>query len=161
MLERNLLFDENMDYKNILYPEKHEKIGAKFKEVGDILSKEPDIQNKYIITGDPTYAYLAGSKMIYSKFTEGNENDSISSFITQENWSEFEKGWSDAVSIPRDRFGKYNPQPDYIVYDQRSVNNKLQILYDPNNPNIPSNLELLYISNSSKVVIYKINNTDE
>jgi hypothetical protein len=161
MLERSLLFDENMDYKNILYPEKHEKIGAKFKEVGDILSKEPDIQNKYIITGDPTYAYLAGSKMIYSKFTEGNENDSISSFITQENWSEFEKGWSDAVSIPRDRFGKYNPLPDYIVYDQRSVNNKLQILYEPNNPNIPSNLELLYISNSSKVVIYKINNTDE
>ena len=161
MVERNLLFDENMDYKNILHPEKHEKIGAKFKEIGDILSKEPDIQNKYIIAGDPTYAYIAGSKMIYSQFTEGNEDDSISSFIAQENWSELEKAWSDAASVPRDRFSKYNPLPDYIVYDKRYGNNNLQILSEPSNPNIPSNFEFLYMSKNTGVVIYKINNIKE
>ena len=162
MLERFLLFDENMSYKNILYPEKHETIGSKLKEIGDILSKEPDIQNKYIITGDQTYAYLAGSKMIYTHvFDEGNENDSISSFIAQENWSDLEKATSKAGSKPPDRFSKYNPLPDYIVYDERYGHDNFQILFEPNNPNIPSNFELVYISNSTGVVVYKINHIKE
>ena len=157
MVERFLLFDENMDYKNILYPEKHEKIGSKFKKIGDILSKEPNIQNKYIIASDFTYAYFAGSKMIFSTFSEGNENDSLSSFLARENWSEYEIVLSDAASIPRDRYGIYNPTPDYIVYDKRLIHsNNMEILLQANNPNIPSHFELLYISDD--VAVYKINN---
>ena len=162
MFEKHLLFEENMDYKNILYPEKHEKIAAKFKVIGDILSKDPDIQNKYILSTDFTYAYLAGSKMINTQgFTEGNENDSISSFISQENWSELEKITSNAASIPRDRFSKYSPVPDYIIYDEHYGNKNFQILFEPNNPKIPSNFELIYISNSTGVAVYKINNVKE
>ena len=162
MFEKHLLFEENMDYKNILYPEKHEKIAVKFKVIGDILSKDPDIQNKYILSTDFTYAYLAGSKMINTQgFTEGNENDSISSFISQENWSELEKITSNAASIPRDRFSKYSPVPDYIIYDEHYGNKNFQILFEPNNPKIPSNFELIYISNSTGVAVYKINNVKE
>ena len=158
MVEKMLLFDENMDYKNILDTEKLEKIGSKFKNVGDILSKEPNIQNKYIIASDFTYAYFAGSKMIFSTFSEGNENDSFSSFLTRENWSEYEKILSDAASIPRDRYSEYNPTPDYIVYDKRLIkSDRMEILLETDNPNIPSNFELLYTSN--EVVVYKINNT--
>ena len=38
--------------------------------------------------------------------------------------------------------------------------NDLEILADVGNPSIPSNFELIYVSNSTGAVIYKINHSD-
>jgi len=47
----------------------------------------------------------------------------------------------------------YNPK----VWNPENQNNeKLKILLNPDNPNIPSNFNLLYKSNQTNTVVYKI-----
>ena len=60
--------------------------------------------------------------------------------------------------------------PDYVVYypfpkmnpDDPGIYEKTQavdlwILSDPKNPNIPSNFEVIYKSDKSQFIVYKIN----
>ena len=158
MFEKFSIYGEDMDYKNIIFSEEHlEKRSLKYTEIGHILSQEPNIQSKYVMSDSLDYSYYSNSKSIISGFDEGNENDSISSYISRENWSLFEIAFSDTSSYPQDRYNKNNSSPDYLVYDKKDRHNKnLQILSDPKNPEIPSNFELIYISNKTGVTVYKI-----
>ena len=164
MFEKFSIYGEDMDYTNIIFSEEHlEKRSLKFTEIGHILSQEPNIQSKYVMSDSLNYSYYSNSKAktIIVRFDEGNENDSINSYISRENWSPFEITFSNVFSYPPDRYNKINPSPDYLVYDKndRDIKN-LQILSDPKNPGIPSNFELIYISNKTGVTVYKIHSLE-
>ena len=151
-----------MDYKNIISSEKPlEKRSLKFTEIGYVLSQEPNIQSKYVMSDSANYPYYTNSKSILVTFNEGNETDSLNSYISRENWSLFEITSSNVASYPPDRYNKINSSADYLVYDKKDRHNKnLQILSDPKNPKIPSNFELIYTSNSTGVAVYKIHDLE-
>ena len=162
VLEKFFLYGENMDYKNIISSEKPlEKRSLKFTEIGYVLSQEPNIQSKYVMSDSANYPYYTNSKSILVTFNEGNETDSLNSYISRENWSLFEITSSNVASYPPDRYNKINSSADYLVYDKKDRHNKnLQILSDPKNPKIPSNFELIYTSNSTGVAVYKIHDLE-
>ena len=159
MIEKHLLFDEPVDYHNLLpLEQEYELTSLKYVEIGEILSKEKDIKNKIVMASSNNYAHYANSKFLYTQFVEGIENDTIDSFITRENWSKYQIKISNAGSIPPDRHGKYNPIPDYLIYDGNiNIKKNLQILENPDDPKIPKNFELMYISNKTGIMIYQIN----
>ena len=151
-----------MDYINIIFSEEHlEKRSLKFTEIGYVLSQESNIQSKYVMSDSLNYPYYSNSKSIIVRFNEGSENDSISSYISRENWSLYEITFSNIQSHPPDRYNKINPSPDYLVYDKKDRDIKnLQILSEPKNPGIPSNFELIYVSNKTGVTVYKIHSLE-
>ena len=163
MFEKFSIYGENMDYKNIIFPEEHlEKRSLKFTEIGHVLSQESNIQSKYVMSNSLNYSYYSNSKSITVWFNEGNENDSINSYISRENWSPLEITVSNVFSYPPDRYNKINPSPDYLVYDKNDQDIKnLQILSDPKNPGIPSNFELIYMSDKTGVTVYKIHDLEQ
>ena len=159
MIEEHILFGIPVDYHNLLSIDKnHELKALEYKEIGEILSTEPDIQNKIIMANSVNYAHYAKSKFMFTNFSEGKDSDSVYSFIFRENWSDYDTKLSNVLSIPRDRYGLDEHIPDYLIYSINSENNKnLQILNNHNNPKIPKNFELFYISNNGGTMIYKIN----
>lgn len=146
------------------------ELGFDEKQIGDMLSKQPGIENSYVMSSDLDYSYYAHSKFVYTTFREGVKNDSLNKFITRENWTPYDRFFSDIISYPTDRFGKYHPIPDYLVYQPIPPNaiqdpwsnindtqfEDLKILLNPNDPMIPSNFELLFKSNVTGTVVYKI-----
>ena len=71
---------------------------------------------------------------------------------------------------PADRYNKNKATPDYLIYHDSSPTlhawkhdlgqtqyEDLKILADPSNPKIPTNFELLYKSDKTSIVVYKIN----
>ena len=131
------------------------------KLIGELLAKQPGIEDSFVMSSTATIPYYANSKFLHTSFIEGNENDSIEKFITRENWSSHHLESSDLLSNPSDRYHLQSPVPDYIVYNPTGLaqNSKVEkalydILSDPKNPNIPSNFELIY--KSSEFVVYKI-----
>jgi hypothetical protein len=159
MIEKHLLFGAPVDYHNLLPLEQEYELNAsKYVEIGEILSKEPDIENKIVMADNNNYAHYANSKYLWTQFNEGDENDTIESFIKRENWSNYEIKIANTVNIPPDRNGIYDPIPDYLIYDGKLKNIKknLQILENPNDPRIPENFELIYRSDKTGIMIYKI-----
>jgi len=143
--------------------------GTVFREVGDILSKQPGIENSYVMTRALSYAYYADSKYIYTDFMAGMKNDTINQFVTKENWSPYDIYYSNISSYPVDKNNLYESTADYLIYQPPPTHfgdttwyvkpvtyPDLQILLDPENPNIPSNFELLYKSDATQTVVYKI-----
>ena len=132
--------------------------GLKYKQIGEMLGQQPNITDSYIMASENAYAHYANSKFLFSYFQEGKLNESLNEFITRENWSDYDTKLSNVLSIPRDRYGLDEHIPDYLIYSINSENNKnLQILNNHNNPKIPKNFELFYISNNGGTMIYKIN----
>jgi len=158
MLEKHLLFDEPVDYHNLLpLEQEYELMSSKYVEIGEILSKEPNIENKIVMANSNNYAHYANSKFLYTQFNEGDKNDTIESFIKRENWSKYEIKIANTVNIPPDRNGIYDPIPDYLIYDGNiDVKKNLQVLKNPNDPRIPENFELIYRSDKTGIMIYKI-----
>ena len=158
MLEKHLLFDEPVDYHNLLpLEQEYELMSSKYVEIGEILSKEPNIENKIVMANNNNYAHYANSKFLYTQFNEGDKNDTIESFIKRENWSKYEIKIANTVNIPPDRNGIYDPIPDYLIYDGNiDVKKNLQVLKNPNDPRIPENFELIYRSDKTGIMIYKI-----
>nr|AIF16763.1 hypothetical protein [uncultured marine thaumarchaeote KM3_74_H09] len=143
--------------------------GKDLKEVGDILSKQPGIENSYVMTRALSYAYYADSKHIYTDFMAGMKNDTINQFVTRENWSPYDIYYSNISSYPVDKNNLYKSTADYLIYQPPPAHfgnttwyvkpvtyPDLQILLDPENPDIPSNFELLYKSDATQTVVYKI-----
>jgi hypothetical protein len=142
--------------------------GFEYKQIGDILSRQPGIENSYVMSDKVSYSYYAHSKFLYTDLLEGVKNDSLNKFITRENWTPFDRFLSDLASYPTDRFDIYHPIPDYLIYHQLqpneidpwSINNTqfedLKILSNPKDPRIPSNFEILFKSNVTSTVVYKI-----
>lgn len=134
-------------------------LGIEVKQIGEILSKHPGIENSYVMTGDWAIPYYADSKLLHANFVEGNANETLDSYITRENWSSTDIYISNILSIPLDRNNINKPIPDYLVYTptvllERPEN--LKILENPKDPRIPSNFELLYKSDITGTLIYKI-----
>ena len=73
------------------------------------------------------------------------------------------------MSHPSDRYDKIHPIVDYIVYSKYDLNNipenrkensqilDLLKLIEPSNQKIPENFEILYKSDKTETVVYKIN----
>jgi len=159
MIEENILFGIPVDFNNLLQPEKNrELLALEYKESGEILSKQPDIENKIVMASDLNYPHYAKSKFLYATFNEGIEEDTLNSFISRENWTSYDIKISNVLSIPQDRYNIEQRIPDYLIYQTKSESSEnLRILENPNHSKIPANFELFYISNSGETIIYKIN----
>ena len=66
---------------------------------------------------------------------------------------------SNMASQPEDRKNNDSHEPDYIIIQKNmNMNTNIEILKNKNDPKIPANIELIYVSNSEKTLVYKINN---
>ena len=140
--------------------------------ISEILKTQPGIKESHIMANLPTYSFYSDSNFIYAEFSEGLSDDTILDYISRKNWSDFEILTSNIHSFPPDRLNKNHPFPDYLIYqpfstmqnsswyDKGVANKKLDILLNPNDPNIPSNFEFLYKSDKTKTVVYKIYNIE-
>ena len=129
-------------------------------EIKEVLGRQPDIQNSYVMASGSFPVYYANSKVLYAEFTEGNENESLESYITRKNWSKLEYYMSNLNSFSSDRNDIFHPIPDYLLFiplPQLEIPPNLKILEEPTNPLIPSNFELIFQSDKTGMVIYKIN----
>ena len=135
--------------------------------ISEILKTQPGIEESYVMAPEPSYSFYSNSNFIFAVFSEGNSDDTILDYISRENWSEFELYESNIHSFPPDRHDKYHPLPDYLVYQpitryaeeiwyDTGGSEKLDPLLDPNDSRIPSNFELLYQSDKTQIVVYKI-----
>jgi len=158
MVEKNILFEEPVDYHNLLSSEKnYDLVALRYIEIGEILSMEPDIENKIVMASSNNYAHYAKSKFLFTYFNEGLEEDTIDSFISRTNWSDYQIRESNMWSIPPDRHNRVQHVPDYLVYDNSPQSiEKFQIFKNPKHPEIPNNFELIYVSNKTGTVLYKI-----
>ena len=153
-----------------LFQETEPKIqaGESLKKIADILSKQPDIENSYVMSPNLSYAYYTNSKQIWTNFTQGMKDGTINQFVTRQNWSPHDIYFSNSSGYPVDRNNLHENIADYLVYYQppsdygdttwyfKPVISNLQILLDPENPDIPSNFEFLYKSDRTQTVVYKI-----
>ena len=139
------------------------------KHIAEILSKELNIEDKYIMANSPSVSYYTNSNFILATFTEGNEENSMDDFLHRVGWNESEIFQSNAHSYPPNRMNNELPMPNYLIYQAHTIdpyfanygksNNKnLEILLDPNDQNIPNNFELIYKSNQTNTIVYKIMN---
>lgn len=130
------------------------------KKIGKMLSLQPNIENRYIMVSDISYAYYANSKSVSYMYHEGNENQTLNSFVNREGWSAYDLFKSSTNSQPPDRNIIYHPKPDYIIYEPlravTTIQKPLQILEDPSDPRIPSNFEFFFKSNKTGAIIYRI-----
>ena len=150
-----------------------DQIGQEAKVIGEILAKEDGIENKYVMARSGNYAYYADSKHLHSFFHEGIRGDSLTNYVTRENWSDSDLKISNIMSHPSDRYDKIHPIVDYIVYSKYDLNNipenrkensqilDLLKLIEPSNQKIPENFEILYKSDKTETVVYKINWNDD
>ena len=157
-LQAALLFNDNFDWKDIFRNHNYQLSTAyEIKEIGEMLSKEPNIENKYIMTDGNAFAYYANSKYVFVRFDEGPQDATIMEYVTREGWSDFELAFSNIECIPNDRYNIYNPLPDYLIYlDKQNKIPSLRVLQNPDDPNIPKNFELLYENDKSGIFVYKI-----
>ena len=151
---------------------KYEHSAMEFFEIVDLLKKQPGIENSYVMSISVQYAYHSGSKFLYTDFHAGKPSDSINDFIERKNWSEYELYISNIHSYPRDKYDLLKPVPDYVVYRgvpyddnnphyQKPPNHAdVSILSNPDNEELPSNFELLYKSDKTQIVVYKIHNSE-
>jgi len=168
--------EENEDHANFLSEfldiiDRNEltERGYEYKLIGNILAEQEGIEDSFVMSSSPTITYYANSKLLHTTFAEGVKNDPLEKYFTRENWSLEDLHDSNIFSNPSDVNNLQNPIPDYVVYypfaktnpsdptiyDRTQVSD-LWILSDPENPNIPSNFELIYKSTQAKIVVYKI-----
>ena len=158
-------YDGIIDEIKKIFDPKHQDlhIGTDVKRVGEVLSQQPNIENSYVMGNSWAMPYYSQSKLLYADFVEGDEKESLRSYITRENWSETDIYMSNMFSIPSDRNNIYKPVPDYLVYTPNvSIESpeNLKILENPNDPKVKSFMELLYKSKLGTLV-YKINHGSE
>jgi len=168
--------EENEDHANFLSEfldiiDRNEltERGYEYKLIGNILAEQEGIEDSFVMSSAPTITYYANSKLLHTTFAEGVKNDPLEKYFTRENRSLEDLHDSNIFSNPSDVNNLQNPIPDYVVYypfaktnpsdptiyDRTQVSD-LWILSDPENPNIPSNFELIYKSTQAKIVVYKI-----
>ena len=85
-------------------------------EIGDILSKQPNIENSYVMVPAHHYPYYIDGKTVYGEFSEGIPNDTFENYVTRKNWKDTEIFHSNLLSHPIDRQNINNPKPDYLIY---------------------------------------------
>ena len=157
------------EFLNVMDRNKLMERGYEQKLIGELLAKQPGIEDSFVMAHTATISYYANSNFLYTSFEEGVKNDPLEKYITRENWSLVDLDVSNILSNPSDRNHLQSPIPDYVVYypfpkthqidptiyDRTQVSD-LWILSNPENRNIPSNFELIYKSTQSEFVVYKI-----
>ena len=145
--------------------------GIEMKQVSEILANQPEIENSYLMASNYEWLYYVDTNLIMTSFQQGIKNDPIEKFLTRENWSDWDIWYNNVNSYPADRYNKNKAVPDYIIYSPLPIHGwkydlnqtqyeDLKILLDPSNTKIPSNFELLYKSDKTDLVLYKINHND-
>ena len=139
-----------------------------FLLISEILKTQSGIEESYVMANEPSISFYSNSNYIRAAFNEGNSDDTILDYISRNNWSDYELFESNIHSFPPDRYDKYHPLPDYLVYepiirysdtlwyDEGIATAELDSLLNPNDPRIPTNFELLYQSDKTQLVVYKI-----
>ena len=159
------------EFMNIIERGELTERGYEQKLIGDILAKQVGIEDSLVMSSNHTITYYANSNRLYATFNEGVKNDPLEKYFTRENWSLKDLDESNLFSNPSNIDKMKNTMPDYVVYypfpkmnpDDPNIYEKTQaadlwILNDPKNPNIPSNFEVIYKSDISQYIVYKINN---
>ena len=157
-LQAMLLYDDNFDWKDVFRGNhNYENTAYEMKQVGEILSKEPNIENKYIMTSEVEFAHYANAKYLDVDFDEGSQDATIMEYVSRQGWSDYDIVVSNIYSVPNDRYNIYNPLPEYLIYlDKPNRIPSLQVLQNPDDPNIPKNFEILYENDKSGIFVYKI-----
>ena len=153
------------EFSKIFNNKLFEDNGLEVQKIGEILSRQPNIQNSYVMVPHHHYAYYIDAKIVEGTFSEGISNDTLENYVTRKNWTNNEIFNSNLFSQPMDRNNINNPKPDYLIYvASEPEGNTLQheylkILSNPEHPSLPSNFEAIYFSDKAnfKHVIYKIN----
>jgi hypothetical protein len=154
-------------FESFTQNELREPAGLEIKKIGDILAAQPEIKDSYVMGGIELYAYYANSNLIGASFQEGPENDTIENYITRKNWSDYELYLTNQASHPPiDIKDNNKPLPDYLIYspsggllplaENKTQHNIPKILSDPTNPQLPDNFKVIYHSNKTGMIIYKI-----
>jgi 4-amino-4-deoxy-L-arabinose transferase-like glycosyltransferase len=150
------------EFAMLFQNESLEQIGIEAEYIGEILYKQPGIQNSYVMANQYYYAHYFPANYIKGEFDEGPEDDTIENYITRKNWNDVDIYHSNTQSMPSMRQGLIEPRVDYLIFELYPTGGHIQhdylkILSDPNNPNIPSNFESIYSSNKIKnITVYKI-----
>ena len=142
--------------------------GMEIKQISEVLGKQPGIENSYLMASNIAWLYYVDTNLIITNFQDGVKNDPIEKFLARENWSDWDIWYNSINNYPADRHNKNRDMPDYLIYSPQVIlpwkydidqtqYEDLKILADPSNPKIPSNFELLYKSDKSGIVVYKIN----
>ncbi len=157
------------EISSILAQNEKQQRGFEYKEIGELLAKDPDIKNKYIMSDVITYSYYSGAKFIDAEYHEGIFGDNLNNYVERNNWSDFDIYFSNLYSYPQDRNNLLDRIPDYLIinpyhspqlfeWNKNSTQFKdIMTLTNPLNENIPNNFEFIYKSNKTGVVVYKIN----
>ena len=144
--------------------------GSQYSVLGKILSEQPNISSSYVMAPMNGFVYYVDTNVILVTFQEGKKGDTFEQFYKRENWSEYDLLLSNLNSVPADRYDTNHPIPDYLLYGVPPIMNwkydipstqydDLKILSDPNNPNIPSNFELIHKFDKIDLVLYKIHHS--
>ena len=109
------------------------------------------------MTSEINFTHYANAKHLAVDFNEGTQDATIMDYVSRQSWSDFEIAVSNIYSIPNDRYNKYSPLPDYLIYvDDHNNIPSLRVLQNPDDPNIPKNFEILYENDKSGIFVYKI-----
>ena len=144
------------------------------RKIIQLLKQDENIEDKFIMTSEKTYAYHTNAKLIYTQFTEGSPDDTIEDFITKKNWSDYERYFSANNSIPFYHNIDMIQTPDYLIYNYSNIiddpnttwykddDSHIIILQNPENPDIPKFLNLIFFSTGGNggVVVYEVNLED-
>ena len=146
-----------------------EQPGIEVKKIGDLLNKQPNIENSYVMVPHLDYHYYINANIVLGGFGEGTPNDTIENYVTRKNWTDFEIFNSNIHSRPMDVQNNNNPKPDYLVYKLNETNDSpwqheyLRELINPESSLIPENFEVIHFSNEANMVhvVYKINHEND
>ena len=144
------------------------------RKIIQLLNQDENIQDKFIMTTEKTYAFNTNAKLIWTNFTEGSSNDTIKDFIIKKNWSYYERYFSANNSIPYYNNLDVIQIPDYLIYNYSNTindpnttwyekdNSHIMILQNPENPDIPNFLNSIFFSTSGNggIVVYEVNLDD-
>ncbi|MDE2588641.1 MAG: hypothetical protein KGL95_03100, partial [Patescibacteria group bacterium] len=143
-----------------------QETGFQVKQIGDMLARQPGIENSYVMSDSKSYTYYVHSKLLYVDFTEGPKNDTLDKYITREDWSPFQIWFSNISSYPPIGNNMSKPVPDYLIYETKpplyedplhyniTQTDNFPFLLDPSSPKIPSTFQVIY--KSQNIVVYKI-----
>ena len=143
--------------------------------ISEILKAQSNIEESYVMANVPNYSFYSNSNFIYAEFSEGNSDDTILDYISKKNWGDFQILTSNIHSFPPDRLDRYDTFPNYLIYEpyfqdpnlQHNLHinvdptKQLEILLHPNDPRIPANFELLFQSDKTNTVLYKIHESKD
>ena len=146
---------------------------GKFEKIIEVLKRDNDIENKYIMSYSSVYSFYTNSKFIFTDFNEGSGNDSVIDWITKKKWSTFDHWFSNTNSIPPQKITS-KQIPDYLIYSftnpvvgpedsqlesLKALLHLHSILVNPDDQNLPEFLNPIYSINSSKggIVVYEVN----